>query len=169
MEITNDIKSRVFAQYLGQRALTNKMSYKKPSIGIFTSIDLEGEETVITKDGYYLSGVNTTQLILKPLSSVTDEHSIEVAKILGCNEDVSIYDKTKDRIIIHSSEGSFSLWYDGEILSPIDSVLGQGDGYPTLLAAYQFLQYKGYDLPQYLLGGKTLKESGLAIYEDDLK
>jgi hypothetical protein len=31
---------------------------------------------------------------------------------------------------------------------------------------YQYLISKGYDLPNYLLGGKTLHECGLCIYEE---
>lgn len=31
--------------------------------------------------------------------------------------------------------------------------------------AFQFLQSKGYDLPNWYLGGKTLYEAGLCIYE----
>jgi hypothetical protein len=32
------------------------------------------------------------------------------------------------------------------------------------LESYQYLISKGYDMPQYLLGGKTLQEAGLAEY-----
>ena len=35
----------------------------------------------------------------------------------------------------------------------------------SILLCFQYLQSEGYDLPQHLLGGKTLQECGLAIYE----
>jgi hypothetical protein len=34
--------------------------------------------------------------------------------------------------------------------------------------SYQYAISQGIDMPQYLLGGKTLKEAGMAIYEDEV-
>ena len=90
-----------------------------------------------------------TDLILlkRPLSSITDEDAIEVVKIASLN--------------LERSNTNFPAFKK--------FVLGycQSNGFNHNV--FQFLQSKGYDLPHYLLGGKTLKEAGLAIYQEDIK
>jgi hypothetical protein len=82
-------------------------------------------------------------LIVKPLSSITDEEVIEVAKL--CGVDAEIVGVAYISGMIQSASKAISY------------------------VGFQYLQSKGYDLPQYLLGGKTLYEAGLAIYESELK
>jgi hypothetical protein len=77
-------------------------------------------------------------LRLKSLSEITNEDAIEVAKI-------SHFDYRIEQKEFELSGALFSDWND-------------------IPMAYQYLQSKGYDMPQYLLGGKTLKEVGLAVY-----
>lgn len=156
--ITNEIKAKVFAQYLGQKIKWNVMG-----------LDMEAELVVYNpytnySDGIELSGLSSkpdSKLILKPLSAISDEDAIEVAKILGFSSPF-ISHQDSGRITIGSDNGGLSIWHDGEILS--DDSIG-GNCAPVLLFAYQYLQSKGYDLPQHALGGKTLHEAGLAIYE----
>jgi hypothetical protein len=77
-------------------------------------------------------------LRLKSLSEITNEDAIEVAKI--AHFDYRIEPKE-----FELSGALFSGWND-------------------IPMAYQYLQSKGYDMPQYLIGGKTLKDIGLAVY-----
>ncbi len=137
MEITNDIKAKVFAQYLGQKY--NDGDLEEPQI-----FPVEAETFSCFE--LYPNGMNSAKLILKPLSAITDEDAIEVARILG-------YHPTQEKGTIgRRFANSFSeVWHSQK---PFD-----------LLCAFQYLQSKGYDLPSYLLGGKTLHEAGLAIYE----
>ena len=133
MEITNEIKAKVFAQYFGQE-------YKSESLD-----KLWGIEKRIFNDGGALNLITKSNiksdliLVLKPLSAITDKDAIEIAKISGFNY----------RIETEQFELSGALYSD----------------FHDIPMAYQHLQSKGYDLPNYLLNGKTLQEVGLAIYE----
>lgn len=80
------------------------------------------------------------RLILKPLDNLTDEDEIGLANIIGSL-------RTDEFINALITGGFYALRI-----------------YETLQAV-QFLQSKGYDLPQHLLEGKTLHEAGLATYE----
>jgi len=158
MEITNEIKLKVFAQYLGQKALTNKQSYKDPSAGKLSQVDISTNELVTDGEGgYYLSDTSNTKLILKPLSAISDEDAIEVCKLQ------QEFKEQKDIKV--------GFYIDIKNNGCLDCII-EWDGYkhdyfqPVYSTTYQFLQSKGYDLPQYLLGGKTLQECGLAIYDN---
>ena len=143
MKITDEIKTKVIAQYIGQRMLSGHYL-----IGICFG-DKEERPLLLSEKQ------NSTQLdweatfemdslLLKPLSSITDEDAIEVAKIEGFIDGKN-----------------YSLLLIG--LSRIKSL--ERNQLDMNWKAYQYLQSKGYDMPNYLLGGKTLQESGLAIYE----
>ncbi len=142
MEITNEIKAKVFAQYLGQMA-----KIKTPDECE------EGEEGMENVDitGYFISTVSNHDrfhkyfLILNPLSYITDEDAI------------SLY-------LVTTKTTWYAQMIEVEILASGKDIAASG-GYMNNVFAYQFLQSKGYDLPNFLLGGKTLQELGLAIYE----
>ena len=189
MEITNEIKAKVFAQYLGAKVKTpdhigtvqniDGFNYQigvKYDCLVFTKNAIDGYDKQrsygkynITKQAFAFLGSNETEfempggchLILNPISSITDEDAIEAVKHFG--DDPFVFERTRDSIeICFFNRGAISIAYDGVI-----SDVGNGptkNGF-TYFLAYQFLQAKGYDLPQYLLGGATLKEAGLAIYE----
>lgn len=157
MEITNEIKAKVMMQYWGHDL----------SIPGYLGYELDGISELSVKafgrnNGMYeLFKLDSCKLILKPLSSITDEDAIEAVKHFG--DDPFVFERTRNSIeICFFNRGAISIAYDGVI-----SDVGNGptkNGFIYFLA-YQFLQAKGYDLPQYLLGGATLKEAGLAIYE----
>ena len=127
MEITKEIKAKVFAQYLGQ--------YVNSSKGICVLRDMD-----------FIDSLDWIQL--KPLSVITDEHAKELAELKG-NEN-PLY-------IIASFRGQ-PEYKKGPDQRIINWFLEQ-------TKFYQFLQSKGYDLPNFYLGGKTLQEAGLATYE----
>jgi hypothetical protein len=92
---------------------------------------------------------NEFKIILKPLSAITDEDAVEVAQIIM---------------------GGFEALKNGKaFIKQIDKRESMVLNFHPLstLQAFQFLQSKGYDLPNYLLGGKTLHECNLAIYENE--
>ena len=148
MEITRNIKAKVFAQYLGQ----------KHSGSIHT---LAKEIEMIYGDEKF--DRNIIKLILKPLSSITDEDAIEMAELFGgIKGDVTINrptDLTNNDIhfTVQIHQGEKNTWKSFSVPKHIDEHTPNG--------YCQFLMSKGYDLHQYLLGGKTLKEADLAIYE----
>jgi hypothetical protein len=136
MAITNKIKLIVFGQYLGQVAQWKNLDYT------------DKYETEIMWDNIQFFIDNKAYLFLKPLSEITDDDAIEVYNIV---KDVELLDKAKREHIL----SWFKNKTNGYLVNDWD----------ITLQAFQFLQSKGYDLPQYLLGGKTLQEVGLAIYE----
>lgn len=152
MEITNEIKAKMFAQYLGCRIRPNP----KYTIPEYYKQYLDKTGTYECKGSLITTGANRDLLVLKPLTSITDEDAKEVACIDKWDkiweEDGYMDKEAMEASLIQKgyemvTDYLFQLPYKG----------------------YQFLQSKGYDIPQYLLGGKTLKEAGIAIYKEDLK
>lgn len=131
MEHSNEIKAKVFAQYLGQSIKSNGKKYE------LTVLDPNNRH----KKELFFALDNEVQLILKPLSSISDEDAIEVAKIQRPQFKVTA---ELGRSLVEKSI----------------------KGYHTLtIRSYQFLLSRGYDMPQYLLGNKTLHECNLCCYE----
>lgn len=168
MEITNQIKAKVFALYFGQQLLS-KNDFKGEFYRISTyknheepaHVELAMPTAIINYE------INDCKLILKPLSSITDEDAIEVGKILFGKE------YSEGTVYRHKD---YEVWV--KVLKPNTTINqnvyigfkgglsnGNGWGLQNMLQAYQYLQSKGYDMPQFLLEGKTLQEAGLAIYE----
>lgn len=88
------------------------------------------------------------KLILRPLSNIADEDAIEVDKII-CRDYLHIKG-------FHTSVRG-RVW--------INDIFYKQFPVSRSYLVYQYLQSKGYDLPHYLLGGKTFFESELAVYE----
>ena len=187
MEITNEIKAKVFAQYLGQIILCNQnftlwhddegqgiTDYKKGDIVNYDLLSLDVRP--------FFEYVPSIILKLKPLSAITDEDAIEVAKLLFINPvhewKVLRYEKhiyfldvkSIQNLETCSIEYNVNIFWLAHSIKGSHQIIGHEDKIPFLLSesyntVYQFLQSKGYDLPHYLLNGKTLKECGLAIHE----
>ena len=141
MEITHEIKCKVFAQYWGQ---------KIAKFENHPNIDLVDDVLI---DGCY---INRYKLIIKPLLAITDEDAIQVCKLQQ-----EFKEQTGIKVGFHIDEKNSGC---------LDCII-EWDGYkhdyfqPVYSQTYQYLQSKGYDLPQYFLEGRTLHEAGLAIYE----
>lgn len=141
MTITNEIKAKVFAQYLGHpmkctggHFIANKNSMRDGVKIMSLSVMADCYEGTFKWSDF--------KLILTPLSQISDEDEIELGNIIG-TFDVTYFIRSLIGKTVYSINAS------------------------TAFQCYQFLQSNGYDLPQYLLGGKTLHECGLAIYESD--
>jgi len=80
-------------------------------------------------------------LMLKPYTAITIGDAIEVGKMAGFSDE-----KMKE-------------------ISKKGNVFDYLNGWNVCISIYQFLQSKGHDLPQRLLGGETIQKSGLAIYK----
>lgn len=140
MEITNEIAKKVILQYVDCKVIFGYEGHEKKG-------NLEGYTEPF---GFQVQDQSNAmfirhnvrkellKLILKPLSSITDEDAIEVQKLIGFRAN------RKFKQFIEMCNAT----------SP-----------ESAIEIYQFLQSKGYDMPHYLLGGKTLEESGLAVYE----
>lgn len=139
MEISNEIKAKVFAQYLGQRILVKSLTNYTCDLVLNNPYN-DHRNGMELKSAIF----NNAILILKPLSQISDEDAIEVAHIGYGVERKQKINENKDRYI-----KNVKIYFLNN---------------PTAFV-YQFLQSKGYDLPNYYLDGKTLFESNLAIYE----
>lgn len=156
MQLSNEIKGKVFAQYFGKRASHNSGK----NIGRLVSLRLDDDYSSLV-------------LILKPLSDITDEDAIAACKagyplaFMGNNK-ISKWktERKKKFVSITTKYSAFSFEFDTEGCPLID--MYDDGGLSNVFRnefAYQYLQSQGYDLPHYLLDGKTLHEAGLAIYE----
>ena len=144
MEIANEIKAKVFAQYLGQQmGYYDGTVHQPPILSKFQ----------LTEVGIYLTKpYNRHKLILKPLSAITDEEIIDLNRLLTLNYSKHLTETSDAKIFIEHilDEGSLDVVHYHMY---------------RIIQAIQFLQSCGYDLPNYLLNGKTLHQAGLAIYE----
>src|SRR3990167_4382186 len=148
--ITDEIKAKVFAQYLGQKVKCVSREDDIPEVTDFI-VNIFKDELIGVGNYEFYFNEDDIKLLLKPLSSITDEDAIEVTKIL----DIS-YSKTGEQE--YYDLAGFVDYIENEFFNEkIYSV-------KSIIILTQFLQSKGYDLPNYLLDGKTLFESGLAIY-----
>lgn len=187
MEITNEIKVLnqfigFKVQFIGHGSVIRNKEYgylvESPFSG--TEFGIINEEFLPNNQVKCYSFYKDIRVILKPISSITDEDAIEVAEIINQSKyhvmEDPYFDPTRKCISVATSDK------DGDNYGGVVRIFPNGiiewdyhnsDEYDytemLIFHAYQFLQSKGYDLPQYLLGDKTLKEAGLAIYEEDLK
>ena len=140
MKITNEIKAKVFAQYLGQKILFAHQD--KWQNGMFcTPSTLNNIECGLTNH-------TNLKLIIKPPYAITDKDATDLAKIVFSKES-------------HNAESG--KWYIDTyfIKKKLENTSAN-----TYLSVCQYLISKGYDIPQYVLKNKTLQQSGLAIYEN---
>lgn len=158
MTITNEIKAKVFGQYLSYYA------------------DQPTRLAILSIIEKLLCGSNTNfRIELKPLSTITDKDFRDAAKLLP--EDFK--PKTDDKEVLRHGADSlhrhsvvfmnttgfkmFKIFVDDGTIMLDDRIAP--DCYTRhALLIYQFLQSRGYDLPNYHLGGKTLEQAGLAYY-----
>ncbi len=155
MEITDENKIKAIAQYIGQQ-VSIPAGYQ---FNGYATDDTQGEFNGIRNEGFIHIGdiggyydFKNFQLILKPLSVVTDEDNIEVGKIIG---NLSENFTDGNLTVIKISKMFIENLLTGRLSK--NAVL--------VIIVFQYLQSRGYDLPQYILNGKTLKEAGLAIYQ----
>jgi len=148
MEISNEIKFKVALQYYGQPFLVCYNIENKPVIETFSGKNIE--------EGMYEPDVVNKRelLILKPLSKITQDDAIEFHDIVFGGIGKKPY-----HVVAETVRNYIEMIFKGGKQCP--DIKG-------LVLTTQFLQSKGYDLPSYLLEGKTLQEVGLAIYEGNI-
>lgn len=152
MDITNDIKAKVFAKYLGQKWQWDLRG--TPILKLYPSDLTEIERFEFG---------NNVKLILKPLSAITDADAIEMANLFGgitgnvtINRPTDLYN-ADIHFTVQIHQGEKDTWRSFCVPKYIDA--------NTPNSFCQFLISKGYDIPNYLLQYKTLHQTGLAIYE----
>ncbi len=168
METTEQNKIKTFLPYMGQM-VTIPEDYRFD--GYRTDAKM-GEITGICGDFIKINDISgfypywNFKLVLKPLSAITDQDAIEMAKLFGGVDGKIILNRPEElnnkdihfTVQVYTNEPEFTSYSTPKYWK---------DSYG--MDAYQWLQSKGYDLPSFYLGGKTLRESGLAIYESEIK
>ena len=152
MEITNEIKAIVFAQYLWHRFIIEdaRGSFEDTITHINNVGDVSGHE--------HESIIKNCFVVLRPLSGITDEDAVELVKI---QSDIYVAVEPTER---NHRGFNFRFYYNSSPHHRRQKCIWWSD---LNFKQAQFLQFKGYDLPSYLLGGKTLREAGLAIYSEE--
>ena len=143
-----------FSNYIGQKVLVTNEKYTNGQY----SGTLEGIQPASLTELFvsHVSGsdgweaIADCKLVLKPLSEITDEDAVSVAKIVYPNIETDELTTTQAEVGRDILQSGFS-----EI------------NFSRACLVAQFLQWSGYDLPQQLLGGKTIHESGFAIYNTE--
>ena len=160
--ISKEIKAKVFANYLGEEIIVPDQTENSTLAAVNINGYIFTEDC--DSDGGY--PIEDCKLILKPLSSLTDEHAIEVVcfkeKILKGFEVVKIWRYEKHMAV------EFKWISDGVNNADGFSYSGNGIGFRAkdlTVEQYQMIVNFGYDIENYHLNGKTLKQAGLAIYE----
>jgi len=132
MENTFENKERFFANYWKQQVLTFNDEYE-------------------STDTYLLDGSidDYTKLLLKPLSSITDEDAIEVAKLLN----ISSYfiDGFKNRnigLISFHKDSDYIVFYESFYRKVIDGEITDNN-YPFIFSDY--MRQNGYAIEWHLL------------------
>lgn len=150
MEISNELKAKVFALYLGCLYLRDD----KDQDCLRRSLD----GSAITGISEGITGWKNAKLILKPLSSITDEHMIWVY-----DTSHNLYEQRK----LYPDEVKRKTPSIKEMKEQLNNGFAHyTGGWLNDAANFQYLLSKGYDIPLMLLGWKTLEQSGLAIYEN---
>lgn len=143
-----DEKARFFAQYIGLEVEYTfneyeggNVSYTGRHISKLVGVTCYNDYEMLVDTGtelYYASEPETPMLLLNPLSAISDEDAIEVAKMFDGKEI-----KYGAGYATLNESANVLLWYDGEIITPGDVCQNS----LQLLSSYDFLRSKGYALP----------------------
>ena len=152
-----EIISKIFSAYISQKIQLHETRFSEAQEDtIFTLCSVsknrfQVEETKLWYDfEAYHDGESIDKLILKSTDEIADEDALEVAtKICGWGY------LTVESMIFQVREELLKGFYNRQTNLP-----GR-----AWFEIYQFLQLKGYDVPQYLLKRKNMKEALMAIYK----
>ncbi len=172
MEITNSVKARAFAQYLGQRIKPNP-KYEVPEYYKQYFDDPKNPGTYECKGSLVEMGAYRDLLILKPLSEITNMQMHKLfgiaikgvinylpdakEKYFGFNESNTLVGLA---LIDRKDKSSYGFSFDGE---NFELTIDSKEVRINQAYLFELAKEMGIDLP--IVGGKTLYESGLAIYE----
>lgn len=167
-QINNETIAAFFAQYWGQEVMIVEQSSKIVREEI-------GPESIILC--YYANAY----LHLKPLSQISDEDAIEVAKIINDAPfithkkwQVEKYTKAEAgcdgvKVFARHSARYYTFDFDGQFDHLDEDTDHEMLGYCDFPAAYDFLRSRGYALPFRGLSVNEMKEAGwLKLTEDKL-
>lgn len=124
------LKAYVFALYYGQKVM--KWYIPQPPEAT--------EFTEIVSGSMLEAYAHECYLQLRPLSSITDDEAIEVAKI---KNGIFGFERAADRLIIGNKFSEITIKFDGSIYQA---------SCEHVISVYQYLQQYGFALPVYYKG-----------------
>lgn len=171
MKLTNEEIVKVFINHIFCSAI-----YKK-SNAIFEITGLTwmfNQYHLLTNPSCNMGySVAECQLLLTPLSSISDEDAVELAKIIHKLIHPLKVLRNNNRIVVVSTgndELAINKWLviqDGDIWVEVDEIVEKLN-YEDAISVFQYLISKGYDVPLFFgidhpCNGKTAIELGIAI------
>lgn len=166
MKLTNEEIARVFAGYIGSEATyNNKINNHQ---GKILGVDAVGNVILSHKSvlvPYKVCDIGYSSMLLTPLSSITDEHAIEVAKMRGIEKPKIKRTINLIKIIGHNATLSISyLEMEIHLMANTYNCTNTMD----VVNIREYLKSKGYDVPMWFgidhhANGKTAIELGVAI------
>jgi len=160
MELTTEQKARVFAHYIGHPVQIMDTGKQENIIGFRNS------DEVMLSGGF--TPISDIRILLKPLSAITDEDAIEVAKIATWDKRTMQCSAWIGRAIAVHNYTTITPWDDSEHdTADHRKIVTELNGYVGALVL-QFLIQRGYAVPLFYgvghpFNGKNAIEVGLAI------
>lgn len=153
MKLTNEEKRKTLGQHIGCEAIFKKENFLQIT-GELLGVDAYGNSFISTGraiPAYKVCDINFSFLLLTPLSSITDEHAIEVAKMFG-------YKGKNNEHLINVGEGIINGLRNNRTV----------ENFQVMTELYQYLISKGYAVPLWFgighwANGKTAIYLGIAI------
>jgi hypothetical protein len=141
MEISENIKSRIFAQYFGATVFGDLQD----------SEYINQAEFQMDYDNFEFCVAENIHLVLYPISKISDEDALELSRVAMPKSDW-MHSKISGRDIAQTIDKgrSWNFYYEGA----------------DWIAAYNFLVQRFYDVPNYYVNGRKLAEVGLAVYKE---
>lgn len=175
-ELDKTIIAKVFAQYLGQevetpyREATSQGLPMKRRVGKLVAVDLTTEKATVIfepKGTPYDYDFWDIKLQARDLSSITDEEAVEVALMAAPSGSI---EKEKSTVL-HGTEVRVNYAGCTVFICPaVGNVYIIEDGYRfeahQQVEIFDYMRSRGFDLPNYYLGGKTPIEAGIAVKKE---
>jgi len=174
IEINSESKAKFFAQHIGAEILypdTDNKIITAYLTGISISDGIEttykrkkkgcsGDYLSFKSNGNHNSDALHAKIILKPLSSITDEDAIEVAEFMGLTEgDFEINHRPTD-IHIDADSQELTLFFEDCSIYFNDFNSDEASTGTDYLSVYDYLRSKGYALPWMGLSVEQMVEAG---------
>lgn len=160
MELTEQQKIRIVSPYIGCVDFVYEIENGFYNLPIpFNEVNCRCGH--IGNESYY--DIGTTRLLLTPLSKISYEDAIEVARLLNGNQNKAYH--------VQRENNRTDVWFGYECVHIYNdsTILYRQQGTEFIdIHVYRFLQSKGYDIPVFIepnhhANNLTLIELGLAI------
>jgi hypothetical protein len=174
MKLTDEVKALLYAQYIKSEVIVKPWSSLfNPNLtmaprvvkGQIKYISIAGKAIIETSmEGAKTFDIDQLALVLKPLSSITEQSIFMIARLFS----LKTFEIKRDArcVVVGDKYFYVHICFRGEIMISKDlEVITKGNGYCFYSMTSQLLQSEGYDLPNYFLEKQTLYDSGLAVYE----